>query len=592
MWRASNVRLGGLPLGRLSVVAAGFLAFACGGDGSTGPETNNTSVVTSVSVTPASATVDVGGTYQFAAQALDQNGTPFSACSMGWSSNNANVATVDDSGLVTGVGVGQVDIVATCGGKSGTGTVTVVATDMTFVAHLPGNTPPGDAITFYYYGDSLIGETMTRMAGDSAVLTLPVSSFGPDGTLNYRYSRNASNYVGSEYLLPDNNDYFFAELGRHTTFQGAGVQEDTVARWRWFPEGEITPPEPVIDPPTVFMPRLTGTPFLPGAYLQDLYEPWFDGLFQPTAQYLSQKGYGMAALAPPWHVLSTDPPLFGTDPSKPDYPDSSLRAQISALVDAGLEVVVQPQLDGLPDLSTEESATWWDQWFQQESAFLVYHAQIAQEAGAEWFAFYPDAQHATVPPSDLDARFRALVAEIRGVYSGKVGVNFMEFSNAAGTDLLIPDTTGFTWLDAVDFVTLSAAGAMVSGSAATTDQLVQGGERILGPVQAVAEAQGIPVLLLPAYASVAESWRGTSFYGVYGVGVAAYGGEDEWQEGGTFSFSQQDQAKVLDAWYRVAAETPVVQSVLPFGYWNMDMPLVPDYSIRGKTAEGVVEAWR
>ena len=464
-------------------------------------------------------------------------------------------------------------------------------TTMSFVVHLPANTPAGDQITFYHFGAALTGETMTRLEGDSAVLVVSKSTFGGDGTLAYRYSRNGSDYIGSEYLQPDNNAYFFTELGRRATFEGGKVQEDTVARWRWFPQGDITPPEPTIDAPTAFVPRVTGGPFEFGAYLQDLYEPWFDGLFQPTAQYLSTKGYGMAALAPPWHVLSTDPPSFGTDPSKPDYTDASLKAQISALVNAGLEVVVQPQLDALPELSTQEPATWWDQWFQQESAFLVHHAQIAQEAGATWFSFYPDAQHAAVPPSDLDARYRALIAQVRSVYGGRVGIEFEEFSDASGADYLIPDTMGLSWADAADFVVLSAAGAMVTGGTATTHQLVIGAQRLLAPVQALAEARNIPVLIMPAYASVAQSWRGSSFYTVYQVGTAAWDGEDEWQQG-MFAFSQDDQAKVMDAWFRVAAQTAVVQSVLPFAYWNMDMPLVPDYSIRGKSAEDVVEAWR
>ncbi|MCD6498913.1 MAG: hypothetical protein J7M25_11530 [Deltaproteobacteria bacterium] len=39
------------------------------------------------------------------------------------------------------------------------------------------------------------------------------------------------------------------------------------------------------------------------------------------------------------------------------------------------------------------------------------------------------------------------------------------------------------------------------------------------------------------------------------------------------------------------ADATPVQSVLPFGYWNMDMSMEPGFSIRGKSAERVVEIW-
>src|SRR5450432_1452796 len=96
-------------------IAAGSVAaaiFACGGssDNSTGP----TPVFTSVSVTPASPSINVAGTIAMSAIAKDQNGATFPGASGAtWSSSNLAAATVDAaSGVVTGVADGNATISA------------------------------------------------------------------------------------------------------------------------------------------------------------------------------------------------------------------------------------------------------------------------------------------------------------------------------------------------------------------------------------------------------------------------------------------------------------------------------------------------
>jgi uncharacterized protein YjdB len=66
-----------------------------------------------VIVTPDSAAVPVGGTQQFTATVLDLHGSPL-ACAATWASDNPAVATVDGSGLATGVSPGSATITATC----------------------------------------------------------------------------------------------------------------------------------------------------------------------------------------------------------------------------------------------------------------------------------------------------------------------------------------------------------------------------------------------------------------------------------------------------------------------------------------------
>jgi hypothetical protein len=75
-----------------------------------------------VSVSPASASVQVGSTVQLTATTKPAATTTFT-----WISSNNAVATVSTSGLVTGASAGGATITATASGKSGTSSITVVA---------------------------------------------------------------------------------------------------------------------------------------------------------------------------------------------------------------------------------------------------------------------------------------------------------------------------------------------------------------------------------------------------------------------------------------------------------------------------------
>ena len=70
-------------------------------------------VFTSVSISPASPSVAVGGTQQLTATAKDQNGGNMSGATFTYESNDASKATVTNAGVVTGVAAGTARITAT-----------------------------------------------------------------------------------------------------------------------------------------------------------------------------------------------------------------------------------------------------------------------------------------------------------------------------------------------------------------------------------------------------------------------------------------------------------------------------------------------
>src|SRR5207249_1341190 len=78
-----------------------------------------------VTLTPASATVNEGQTLQLTATPKDANGNPLVGRTVTWQSSNTSAATVNGSGLVSGVAAGSATITATSEGQSGTSAITV-----------------------------------------------------------------------------------------------------------------------------------------------------------------------------------------------------------------------------------------------------------------------------------------------------------------------------------------------------------------------------------------------------------------------------------------------------------------------------------
>ena len=89
--------------------------------------------VSAVSVTPAVDTLVVGDTLRLAAEATDANGHLVMGAEFAWASSDTLLATIDATGLVTGIGAGEVAFTATSSGVVSRATLTVLARVSTMV---------------------------------------------------------------------------------------------------------------------------------------------------------------------------------------------------------------------------------------------------------------------------------------------------------------------------------------------------------------------------------------------------------------------------------------------------------------------------
>jgi len=115
--------------GLVTGVTVGTATITATSEGKSGSAavTVNPVPVASVTVSPGTASIPVGGTVQLSATPKDSAGNPLSGRTVAWATSAASVATVTASGLVTGVTAGTATITATSGGKSGTATITVTS---------------------------------------------------------------------------------------------------------------------------------------------------------------------------------------------------------------------------------------------------------------------------------------------------------------------------------------------------------------------------------------------------------------------------------------------------------------------------------
>ncbi|HEV2750216.1 MAG TPA: Ig-like domain-containing protein, partial [Gemmatimonadales bacterium] len=142
-WSSSNTAVATVNGNGLVTAGAtsGSATITATSEGQSGTATASVTFVpvASVTVAPASASLQVGQTTQLTATPKDANGNPLTGRVVTWSSNNTTVATVSGSGLVTAKAAGSATITATSEGQSGTSSITVTQAPVATVTVNPSS---------------------------------------------------------------------------------------------------------------------------------------------------------------------------------------------------------------------------------------------------------------------------------------------------------------------------------------------------------------------------------------------------------------------------------------------------------------------
>ncbi len=185
-WSSSNTTVGVIDsTGRFTAVAAGVGTITARSGTVSGtasvtvtapaPTPAPTPGLTTITVSPSTVMLAVGGTYKFNATATDQNGNPMAA-TITWSSSNSTVGTVDSTGKFTALAAGIATVRASSGTVTGTAAVTVMALTLP-PPPAPAPTPVLTVITVSPSTASLVvGGTQTFTAATKDQNGNPISA--------------------------------------------------------------------------------------------------------------------------------------------------------------------------------------------------------------------------------------------------------------------------------------------------------------------------------------------------------------------------------------------------------------------------------
>jgi uncharacterized protein YjdB len=150
-WASTNRSIASVDSsGHVTAVNAGTVTVTATSGGRTGLATIGVryAAVATLSITPASPTLEVGDVLQFTATSTDARGNPVPS-TVDWRTSNPGVATVDTTGVVTALATGSSTLTAGTGGKESTLTFTVTTGNGVRVLTIaPQGGAPGDALPY------------------------------------------------------------------------------------------------------------------------------------------------------------------------------------------------------------------------------------------------------------------------------------------------------------------------------------------------------------------------------------------------------------------------------------------------------------
>lgn len=191
---ANSAAVDSTTTGMLRGVAAGssVITASFGGKTATANATTTAVTLSSISVTPASATIAVGAKQNFVAVGTySDNSTAVITSNATWTASATAIATVLDTGAATGIAAGTTNITATVGGLSATAALTVTASAQ----------PPASASVNLRSAANfavLAGTSITNNAGGTTLITGDVGS--PSQTTDPVIAGGFTNYKSGAIL--------------------------------------------------------------------------------------------------------------------------------------------------------------------------------------------------------------------------------------------------------------------------------------------------------------------------------------------------------------------------------------------------------
>jgi hypothetical protein len=195
---------------------------------------HRTRTVSSVEITPSSATIEAGKTVQLTATPRDAQGNPM-VRPVTWSSDHPGTASVTSGGLVTGLAEGSATITAMSDGQSGVSAIGVTPAPPGAVPVLVG---AGDIASCTTAGDEATAQLLDTIAGTVFTTGDNVYDLGSDLDFANCYHPTWGRHKARTRPSPGNNDYdtpgaagYFGYFGTAAGEPGKGYYSYDLGGW-------------------------------------------------------------------------------------------------------------------------------------------------------------------------------------------------------------------------------------------------------------------------------------------------------------------------------------------------------------------------
>ena len=456
-----------------------------------------------------------------------------------------------------------------------------------FEVTVPSNTPPTDLI---YIQFNPYGWTepipMWPMGNNRWAYKLygPINTLG---NLRYRYCRNGQ--CGS---ADDGSTAGAAAKGRiaETSLAGQDIQ-DTIKDWAWLQNTE---------PGTLVGSAINdrGSGFVSGVEFQSSYQPNWSYYSPQAVQNVQALGANWVFFTPSWTYTRASPLEFGLAPEHdPFWLDSAI--MISQARAANLNVAIFP----VPHFATSaddfwikapRDAAWWQTWFDHYRAFAVNYADLAAQTGSQAIVLGGDWLNPALPggllpdgtpsgvPGDADARWTAIVTEVRQHFGGKVWLAVPYVPGEVQTSL--------EFLRAADGIYLLWDAQLVNQPGASKTEMMNAAGALLdNEVSPLASVVDKPVIVALAYTSTREAATGCLNDGQGGcLGWAAL---SQPNDPGSVTLDLQSQADIYEAMLNAINARSWIAGVVSRGYYPPAMLQDKSASVHGKPAADLLWYW-
>ena len=239
-------------------------------------------------------------------------------------------------------------------------------------------------------------------------------------------------------------------------------------------------------------------------------------------------------------------------------------------------------------------ANWWQTWFDHYRAFAVNYADLASQTGSQALILGGDWLNPALPggqladgtpsgvPADADARWTAVIAEVRQHFSGKVWLAVPYVPGQLQTSL--------TFLQSADGIYLLWNAPLASQSGASkADMSNAAGALLDNEVSPLASVLSKPVILALAYPSTTDAATGCLSNG--------QGGCLDWtalsqpNDPPSVTLNLQNQSDIYEAMLNAINARPWIAGVVSRGYYPPAMLQDKSASVHGKPAADLLWYW-